>query len=381
MKKTYKILVVDDDPILLKGTARLIENLGHEVITAGTGTDALDMVETQFPDLLLLDVDLPDISGIEVCRKIRAFDHFAGIYIVMLSTSRTGEEEQIEGLEYGLADGYIVRPLPNRVLKARIQAMLRLKAAEEDKREIEGRLIKARQFEATAKLAGGIAHDFNNLLATIMGYIEIAQMRISPDMEAYQNLRQAYAAGEQAKALTKKFLMLSKGSMANLTRQPLAPILAAMVKQLTSDYPWMRTELKMPENLPAVYIDDSQILLAFESIINNAIEAMDEKAGSRLTVAAQDIQLHGRDIFTDMELQPHRYVELKFTDTGRGIKQETLHQVFDPYFSTKRMGVQKGMGLGLTIAYAVARRHGGTIIIDSQPGQGATCFMYLPTSG
>ena len=381
MNKIYKVLVVDDDPVMLKGTARLVESLGHEAVTAGTGTDALEMVETHLPDLLLLDVDLPDISGIEVCRKIREFDHFAGIYIVMLSTSRTGEEEQIEGLEYGLADGYIVRPLPNRVLKARIQAMLRLKAAEEEKRELESRLIKARQFEATAKLAGGIAHDFNNLLSTIMGYIEIAQMRLSSDMEAYQNLKQAYDAGEQAKALTKKFLMLSKGSMANLTRQPMEPLLEAMANQLSQNYPWLQTDLNIPDDLPAVYIDESQILLAFESIINNAVDAMAEKAGSRLTITAQAIRLNDRDMFTDMELQPDRYVELKFMDTGCGISRETLGQVFDPYFSTKRMGVQKGMGLGLTTAYAVARRHGGTIILDSQPGQGTTCFMYLPTSG
>jgi two-component system NtrC family sensor kinase len=145
MSENARILVVDDDPHLLRVTTRLLENAGHEVTTAGMGTEGLRLAKEQKPDLILLDVMLPDINGFEVCRRIKNSPELAHIYVVILSGRRIDSDSQAEGLEIG-ADEYIVRPLTNRELLARVHTMLRLKRAEEGLRAKQEELAEvARQ--------------------------------------------------------------------------------------------------------------------------------------------------------------------------------------------------------------------------------------------
>ena len=120
-----KILVVDDDPDILNGTARLLENAGYAVGRAATGEAALQAVRDRRPDLLLLDRDLPDIDGLEVCCRIKQEPAWTDTFVVMISASYTKSDEQAEGLESG-ADGYIARPVANRELLARVDAYLRI---------------------------------------------------------------------------------------------------------------------------------------------------------------------------------------------------------------------------------------------------------------
>ena len=120
-----RFLVVDDDPDILSGTARLLERAGYTVDTASSGEDALQAVRVQRPDLLLLDHDLPGISGVEVCRRVKQDPALANILVVLVSTLRTKSDEQAQGLESG-ADGYIVRPIANRELLARVESYVRI---------------------------------------------------------------------------------------------------------------------------------------------------------------------------------------------------------------------------------------------------------------
>ena len=133
MSKRARILVVDDDESLLRATSRLLDRAGHEVMEATTGSDGLRLVREKQPDLVLLDAVLPDMDGLEVCRQIKA-DGRGSSLVVLLSTFRISPDDQAGGLEAG-ADGYIARPISNRELLARVQAMLRLKRAEDELRE------------------------------------------------------------------------------------------------------------------------------------------------------------------------------------------------------------------------------------------------------
>ncbi len=123
------ILVVDDDPDILFATARLLENNGYQVIQAETGLQAIELARRHQPDLVLLDVVLPDIRGTEVCRRLKAENATAVIPVIMVSSMKTLSEEQSHGLEAG-ADDYLTRPIPNRELLARIKAFMRLREAE-----------------------------------------------------------------------------------------------------------------------------------------------------------------------------------------------------------------------------------------------------------
>ncbi|MCX7838481.1 MAG: response regulator [Anaerolineae bacterium] len=135
----HRILIVDDDPHLRQATRRVLEAAGYEILEAENGTRALEMIRTTTPALVLLDVGMPDLDGFAVCRLVKNSPEYAGTFIVMLSGSRTDSESQVSGLECG-ADGYITRPISNRELRARVQAFLRLKAAEDALRAKERQL-------------------------------------------------------------------------------------------------------------------------------------------------------------------------------------------------------------------------------------------------
>lgn len=129
MTKCARILVVDDDPQMLSVTSRVLQRAGYTVIEATTGNDGLRLAKERKPDLILLDVVLPDLDGLEVCRRVKADPALANSSVVLISGLRTATDSQAEGLETG-ADGYIARPISNRELLARVEALLRMRETE-----------------------------------------------------------------------------------------------------------------------------------------------------------------------------------------------------------------------------------------------------------
>lgn len=146
------ILVVDDDPDILFATARLLRKAGYPVAEAESGVTALRRVREIHPDLVLLDVVLPDTDGYEVCRTIKTDEKLKNTYVILLSGSKTGTDDQSEGLEIG-ADGYVARPVSNRELLARVQSMMRIIRAERDRDRLIGELQEAM---ARIKTLGGL---------------------------------------------------------------------------------------------------------------------------------------------------------------------------------------------------------------------------------
>jgi len=146
---TQRILVVDDEPESLQLTARVLQRAGYDIAMAQSGRECMRLVNNQQPDLILLDVVLPDANGIELCKRIKQAPDPSGAYVVLLSASETDSESQAAGLESG-ADGYIARPISNRELVARVQAMFRLKRTEEELRRHEQALLDSRQFLQSA---------------------------------------------------------------------------------------------------------------------------------------------------------------------------------------------------------------------------------------
>ena len=129
-ERAAQILLVDDDRHVLHTGSRILKQAGHEVVVAATGSEGLRLASEQKPDLILLDVVLPDISGVELCRRIKGDSELARCYVVLASNVKTLSEDQAGGLEAG-ADGYLARPISNRELLARVEAMLRIKRTEE----------------------------------------------------------------------------------------------------------------------------------------------------------------------------------------------------------------------------------------------------------
>jgi PAS domain S-box-containing protein len=131
MNERARILVVDDDREILRLTTRLLREAGYEVLSAATGSAGLQLATKKVPDLILLDIVLPDVGGIELCQRIKAEPTLTSCFVALISGLKIASEDQAIGLEGG-ADEYIVRPISNRELLARVRAMLRLKRAQDE---------------------------------------------------------------------------------------------------------------------------------------------------------------------------------------------------------------------------------------------------------
>jgi DNA-binding response OmpR family regulator len=152
MNISFRILVVDDDPDILNGTAHLLGNAGYTVDRAASGEVALAAVAAQPPDLVLLDRDLGGIDGLEVCRRIKQVPASADVLVVIASASSIATENQAEGLEAG-ADGYIARPIGNRELLARVSAYVRILQLYHTLRQQGAELARQAAAGAQAQLA------------------------------------------------------------------------------------------------------------------------------------------------------------------------------------------------------------------------------------
>jgi diguanylate cyclase (GGDEF)-like protein/PAS domain S-box-containing protein len=173
MQETAKILVTDDDPDVLMLTTELLRRAGHEVLEASTGRECLEAVRTHHPDLVLLDVVLPDITGVEVCRRIKSDQQTRGTFVILVSGAQVSSDSQADGLNIG-ADAYIIKSIPNKELLARIQAMERIKRAEG---ALQASEVRYRRLFETAQdgilildADTGEIDDVNPFLINMLGY-------------------------------------------------------------------------------------------------------------------------------------------------------------------------------------------------------------------
>jgi PAS domain S-box-containing protein len=239
------------------------------------------------------------------------------------------------------------------------------------KRKImEKELIKVQKLESVGVLAGGIAHDFNNYLQTILGYITLTEMHTNLDVETHKNLKNARKAIFQSTDLTRQLLTFSKGGEPVKETISISELIKNYVKLALSGSN-VKRELCIPDNLWEVDADKGQLGQVFNNIIINACQAMSD--GGNIKVCAENINVVERE--TSL-LKKGEYVKITVCDNGKGISQEYLQKIFDPYFTTK----QKGSGLGLATAYSIIKKHDGDIIVESTIGVGTTFSICLPAS-
>jgi PAS domain S-box-containing protein len=239
-------------------------------------------------------------------------------------------------------------------------------------RAAEDRLVLSK-LETTGILAGGIAHDFNNLLATIVLGLELAK-DLGHGKEQENCLDELRENALAARRLTQQLLTFSKGHAFILKEISLLPLIKEST-ELALHGSAVRCVFSLAEDLWPVLADEDQIGQSLRNLVLNAREAMPE--GGVVTIHAANTLCQAEEIPT---LVPGRYVRLRIIDEGIGIPPENLARIFDPYFSTKQRGEQKGMGLGLTICHTVAQTHGGTIVVKSEPSRGATFDLILPAA-
>jgi len=250
----------------------------------------------------------------------------------------------------------------------------RLENEIEHRKRVQEELLKAKKLESLGVLAGGIAHDFNNLMTAIVGNISLARMAIKPGSEAFKSLVEAEKASIQTKALTTRLITFSKGGKPVKNTVSIGDLVKASVDASLKGAD-VDARFSIPDDISPVEIDENQMEQAIHNIITNAREAM---AGQgTITVSLENTDIGEKD---PLVLNSGKYVKISIEDQGPGITDEDRAKIFDPYFSTKEMGAQKGMGLGLAVSDSIVKQHDGLITVKSELGTGTILSIYLPAS-
>ena len=245
-----------------------------------------------------------------------------------------------------------------------------------ERRNLESQLSHAWKMDAIGTLTGGIAHDFNNLLTAVLGGLEIIERRVTMSDDQRRILARTRRAAEQGSELVRRLLAFAR-------RQQLQPAridmtrLSDSVRDLLSHtlgglarLDW-KIDQQADEALWSAYADESQLELALMNLIINARDAMPD--GGTITVSGENRTCDDRN---DLVLPAGEYVVLKVEDDGAGIPPQMIHQVMEPFFTTKEVG--KGTGLGLSMVHGFANQSGGAILIESELGRGTTVEIWLP---
>jgi signal transduction histidine kinase len=252
------------------------------------------------------------------------------------------------------------------------------KRAEKEKETMFAQLLQSQKMESIGLLAGGVAHDFNNILTTILGYSELAVMKMAEDDPLRTSMEDIHAAGVQASALTRQLLAFSRKQIMEIKVINLNFLITNMTKmigRLIGEH--IELQLDLENKLPNIKADPSQIEQILMNMAVNAKDAM--PSGGRLTIRTSAVFINDEETKGHTGMKPGSYNMLAIQDTGEGMTQEVQNDIFEPFFTTKVRG--KGTGLGLATVYGIVKQHKSYIFVDSEPGQGTLFTIYFPVTG
>jgi signal transduction histidine kinase len=405
------ILVVDDDAASRYLKVRVLHKHGYRVTEAASGLAAIKQCCVDTPDLVLLDVRLPDIDGLEVSRRIKA--GHPGITVLQTTAAVTSSHDRAVALDGG-ADSFLVEPIEPEELLASARALLRMRSAEQalrrlnesqelliaertralteanrrlelaisERQKTEEVLWHAQKLDVIGQLTGGIAHDFNNLLSVIVGTLEIIRRALEgggelPQAKILRLLKASETATGRATKLTQQLLAFARRINFKLEIVTLDEVIVACE-------PFLRRALGETNQLslsfePGLWpcqIDAAQFEAAILNLVVNARDAM--PTWGRLEITTSNVIVDPDEARGVPALSAGAFVLVRVSDTGTGMEPDVVARVFEPFFTTKE--VDKGTGLGLSQVYGFVKQSGGHVVIDTAPGAGTTFRLYLPRS-
>jgi DNA-binding response OmpR family regulator len=360
------ILVVDDQPINVQLLKRKLEREDIVVITANTGVEALALVKSKKPDLILLDVMMPDMDGIEVCQRLQAEEATRSIPVIFI-TARSSKEGKIEGLNVGAVD-YITKPIDLDETLARVQTQLRFVAINREMVDLQRRLVESRRAATIGAVTQGIAHNLNNLLGIVIGYLDLITAYNHKPEQVKKNAQHVEEAVQRIVSIVKQLSSLVVKARPPLSKARLQQMLEGGVQRFHAEYK-LQAPVTLDNTLGDLSFDTNYEV--FEEVVSkiliNAWESYDHQ-----TPGERPISLHTRIVETAGE---GKFIELRVDDHGRGIDPEIRDHMFEPFISTKHT---VGVGMGLTIARHALRNLGGEAIMTDRPGGGASAILTHP---
>jgi signal transduction histidine kinase len=367
MNPDAKLLVVDDNPVVLLSISELLRSAGYEVFEARNGTEGLRLARENAPDLILLDVVLPDISGVELCRHIKSDAETRSLFVVLLSTWEISPGSQITGLEAG-ADGYIARPIENRELLARVQSLLRIQQAEAALRLAQEKL-EQRVEERTVELARTNAA------------LRAMSLRLVEVQEAERRFIGRELHDELGQLLTGLKMVVDQSLL--IATEPLRARLTEAVELINNLVERVR---KLSLELRPQILDDLGLLMALESHFKRYTAQTNIRVDFRHTPLSQRLpDLLATAIF--------RITQEALTNAARHarVKEVTVRL----WVNEERVGIQVedgGAGFDADAALAAGQSSGlqgmkeraellgGEFTLESKTGKGTRLTVELPLS-
>jgi two-component system, sensor histidine kinase len=375
-QRPVTILNVDDYDAGRYAVTRALRQAGFTVLEAVTGQEALDEVERSRPDLILLDVQLPDINGVEIARRLRSNPETSAIPILHLSATRVRDSDRALGLDAG-ADAYLVEPVDTSVLIATIRALLRVRRAEQEKQILLEREQAARRDAEAANRARDeffaiLSHELRTPMAAILGWVqylrhsnerdagtlEAALLTIEQSARAQSKLIDQIL--DASRIMTQKLdLELCEVDLPSLVRDALTA-----VKQ-TAEVRNISIDVQVNADSMTVVGDAARLQQVVWNLAANAIKFTPEGGRVLVTLRAGD-----------------GWGELSVKDNGRGIAPDLLPHIFERFRQSRTARVEGGLGLGLSLVRHLVELHGGEVTaMSAGEGKGSTFVVRLPLAG
>jgi signal transduction histidine kinase len=428
-EQTPTVLIVDDNPANLGVLSDTLDQAGLEVWIAKSGKVALERVKYALPNLILLDIMMPEIDGFETCRLLKADPKTQAIPVIFM-TALSDTSNKIAGFQVGAVD-YITKPFQQEEVLSRVKLHLKLhdlaaklehknvlleqkvtevSQAYDHLKEIQIQLIQSEKLSSLGQMVAGIAHEINNPVNFIYGNLvhaneytqEVLHLlhlyqeeyphptpRIQAELEVtdleflesdlLKLLNSMNFGARRIREIVKSMRVFSRTDDANLTEIDIHECLDGTLTILNyrlkpkPEHP----EIELIKNyglLPPVECYAGQINQVFMNILSNAIDALDEYNQPR---SFEEIQQQPSRIEIRTTMIGDDWVAIHIADNGPGICQELQAKLFEPFFTTKPAG--KGTGLGLSISHQiVVDKHGGNINCQSTPGNGTEFIIKIP---
>ena len=416
MNEEYRpdILIVDDVPANLDLLTYILKAGGYRVRPVTSGALALRAAENQPPDLVMLDINMPNMNGFEVCQKLKENPALQPIPVIFIS-ALTEAKDKLKGFEVGGVD-YVTKPFNAKEVLARLKAHCELRrvqvelscknaslqSAFSELRETQEKLVHAEKMASLGVLTAGLAHEINNPInfvnSGVKGLVKV-QNDLNRLFDAYDTLDLSDVAGEVTIERIKSEIDYkeSRHALDELTGSILEGVgrtveiidglrhfsrAGGQKKSMTALYECLDSALMILhprlkgrvlvhrnyDSVPELFCSSSSMIQVFMNILSNAIDAVDEKRGETGGVIT---------IGLSVAMQGERHgVCVAITNNGTAISDDVKDKIFDPFYTTKEIG--KGVGLGLSISHGIVRDHGGDIEVVSRDDVGTTFSVWLP---
>lgn len=355
------ILVVEDIPKNMEVVCNILRKKGYRLAMAGNGKHALDMLKNIRPDLILMDIMMPEMDGFEACQKIKENPAIRDIPLIFL-TAKADTEDLVKGFDLGAVD-YVTKPFKAAELLSRVNTHIELTRAREHLKVLNA--TKDTFFSI-------IAHDLKDPLQFLLLSAETMHENYDSMTEAKRKdyIQRFFKNSNQISLLVKNLLQWARSQTGGLTFTPEKIHLRSLALEAVD----LQTEWAAKKNIAiqcdidvglTAFADPNVVRTVFRNLVSNAIKFTHD--GGNVTISAANNPNGGS-------------VEVKVSDTGVGMEPEDAEKLFRLEIKRTTVGTakEKGSGLGLILCREFLQKTNGDIKVQSQPGKGSTFTFYLP---